>query len=253
MIENKNKTLPLPRLINLKETDSTSKALKTISENEDLPSGSIVYADFQTAGRGQRDNTWESEAGKNLTFSLLFHPFDLPANLPFVISEMISMSVKHTLDKYISDISVKWPNDIYHKEKKIAGILIENTILQGKISKSIIGIGININQTEFHSNAPNPTSMALITGRTFDIMAILEEFRQEFAIQSQHLDDKYFDLIHKEYLNSIYRKEGFHKYRDSTGIFEASIHDIEPTGYLILKQTNGTYSRHAFKEVSYVL
>ena len=241
-----------PRLIHLNETDSTSKALKIISENEELPSGSMAYADFQTAGRGQRGNLWESEAGKNLIFSILFRPLDVPANMPFVISEMISLSVKFTLDKYIPDISVKWPNDIYHKDKKITGILIENTIHQEKISQSIIGIGININQTEFRSNAPNPTSMMLITGCTFDIMDIMEEFRQEFAIQSQRLNDKCFDPIHKDYLNSLYRKEGFHKYRDSTGIFEASIHDIDPTGQLVLKRSNGIYSHYNFKEVEYI-
>ena len=248
-----NYNIENPRLIHLKETDSTSNALKTISENEELPSGSIVYADFQTAGRGQRGNAWESETEKNLLFSILFHPSNVPANMPFVISEMISLCVKYTLDKYIPNISVKWPNDIYHNDSKIAGILLENTILQGKISKSIIGIGININQTEFQSGAPNPTSMTLITGRTFDIPTIIEKFRQEFATQSKRLDDRYFELIHQDYLNSIYRKEGFHKYRDSSGIFEASIHDIEPTGHLILKQMDEIYSRYAFKEVSSVL
>jgi birA, biotin-[acetyl-CoA-carboxylase] ligase region len=242
-----------PRFIHLKETDSTSQFLKTISENEELPSGSIVCADFQTAGRGQRGNTWESEAGKNLLFSILFRPSTVPANIPFVISEMISLSVKYTLDKYIPDIFVKWPNDIYHKEKKIAGMLIENTIQQEKVIQSIVGIGININQTEFRSDVPNPISMALITGHTFDIISIMEVFRHEFAVQCQHLNDNSFEHIHTEYLNSIYRKEGFHKYRDSTGIFYAEIYDIEPTGHLILKQTDGTYSRYAFKEVSYVL
>ena len=247
-----NDNIEKPRLIHLYETDSTSKALKTISENAYLPSGSIVYADFQTAGRGQRGNAWESEAGKNLTFSILYHPLNIPANMPFVISEMISLSVKYTLDKIITDITVKWPNDIYYKDKKIAGILIENTIQQKKVAQSIIGIGININQTEFRSDAPNPTSIALITGCTFDIMDIMEEFRQEFTTQSKRLDDKCFDPIHTDYLNSVYRKGGLHKYRDSTGIFEAYILDIESTGHLILKQMNGTYSRYAFKEVSYM-
>ena len=135
-----------PRLIHLSETDSTNTALRMISETEELSSGSIVMADFQTAGRGQRGNSWESKAGKNLTFSILFRPTDVPANMPFVISEMTSLSVKYTLDKYIPDISVKWPNDIYHKDKKIVGMLIENTILKEKISLSIIGIGINVNQ-----------------------------------------------------------------------------------------------------------
>ena len=242
-----------PRFIHLKETDSTNQFLKTITENEELPSGSIVFADFQIAGRGQRGNTWESEAGKNLLFSILFRPSNVPANMPFVISEMISLSVKYTLDKYLPDIFVKWPNDIYHKEKKIAGILIENTIQQEKVIQSIVGIGININQTEFRSDAPNPISMAKITGHTFEIPAIMEDFHQKFATQSQRLNDNCFEHIHTEYLNSIYRKEGFHKYRDATDLFEASIHDIEPTGHLILKQKDGTYSQYTFKEVSYVL
>ena len=242
-----------PRLIHLMETDSTSKSLKTISEKEELPSGSIVIADFQTAGRGQRDNTWESEAGKNLTFSILFRPMDLPANMPFVISKMVSLSVKYMLDKYISGITVKWPNDIYYEDKKIVGTLIENTILQGKISQSIIGIGININQTEFRSNAPNPVSMSQIIDKSLDLMTIMEEFREIFMKQSERINKKQFDSIHNEYLSSLYRKEGYHQYRDADGIFEAAIHDIEPTGYIVLKRANNAYSRYAFKEVSFVI
>ena len=248
-----NNSIEIPRLIHLNETDSTNKFMKMISENEELPSGSIIMADFQTAGRGQRGNTWESEAGKNLTFSTLFRPSDMPAEMPFTISEMISLSVKYMLDKYITDISVKWPNDIYYRDKKIAGILIENTINQRKISKSIIGIGININQTEFYGDATNPTSMAQITGCTFDLIAIMEEFRRIFTIQSERINNKHFDLIHKDYLNSVYRRDGYYKYRDATGVFEAAIHDIEPSGQLILKQADGTSSRYAFKEVSYLI
>ena len=248
-----NYNIKQPHFIHLSKTDSTNKALKSIFEIEELPSGSIVLADFQTAGRGQRNNTWESEAEKNLTFSILLRPSDVQANMPFVISEIASLSVKYTLDKYISDISVKWPNDIYCKDKKIVGMLIENSILQGKISHSIIGIGINVNQTEFHSNAPNPISMAQIAGCQFDLMNIMEDFRIIFMQQSERLYNKKFDSIHEDYLNSAYRRDGFHKYRDAAGVFEAAIHDIEPTGHLVLKRTDSTYSRYAFKEVSYVL
>ena len=248
-----NNSIEPSRFIHLSETDSTNKALKAISETEELPSGSIVIADFQTAGRGQRGNSWESEAGKNLTFSILLRPTEVRANMPFVISEIASLSVKYTLDKYIGNISVKWPNDIYCNDKKIVGMLIENTILQEKISQSIIGIGINVNQTEFHSNAPNPVSMAQIAGCQFDLMDIIDSFHKIFMEQSERINNKNFDSIHKDYLNSAYRREGFHKYRDATGVFEAAIHDIEPTGHLVLKRTDSTYSRYAFKEVSYVL
>ena len=248
-----NNVIENPRFIHLKKTDSTSKALKTISENEELPSGSIVIADYQTAGRGQRGNSWESEAGKNLTFSILFRPADVPANMPFVISEMVSLSIKYMLEKYISGITVKWPNDIYHKDKKIVGTLIENTILQGKISQSIIGIGINVNQTVFSSNALNPTSIAQITGHLFNLMDIMEEFRRIFDIQSERINSKQFDSIHKEYLKHAYRKEGLYKYCDPNGVFYATLDDIEPNGNLILKRTDGTYSKYAFKEVSYII
>lgn len=241
-----------PRLIHLAETESTNKFMQMIAETEELASGSIVLTDFQTAGRGQTGNSWESEAGKNLTFSIFFRPADIPANMPFVISEMVSLSVKYTLDKYISDVSVKWPNDIYYQDQKITGILIENTILQSKIAQSIIGIGINVNQTDFHSNAHNPASIARITGKYFDCMNILEDFRLIFNEQSERLNSLCFDSVHNDYLYAIYRKDGYHKYCDANGIFEAVIRDIEPTGHLILERPDGSTSRYAFKEVSYI-
>ena len=242
----------LPRLIHLSTTDSTNEVLKSMTENQELSSGSIVIADYQTAGRGQRGNSWESEDGKNLIFSILFRPTDLPANMPFVISEIASLCVKYTLDKYIPEISVKWPNDIYYKDRKIAGILIENTILHAKISQSIIGIGINVNQVEFRSNAPNPVSLAQIVGFQLDLIAIMEEFRKIFMEQSELINSKCLETIHNKYLNSVFRKDGYHKYRDAGGVFEAIIHNIEPSGHLILKRKDDEYSRYAFKEVSYI-
>lgn len=241
------------RFIHLSETDSTNKLLQTVSEAEALPSGSIVMADFQTAGRGQTGNSWDSEAGKNLTFSILFHPVEVPANMSFVISEMVSLSVKYTLDKYMSDITVKWPNDIYYKDLKITGILIENTIMQSKILKSVIGIGINVNQTVFRSNIPNPVSMAQVTGKSYDLADILADFRQLFATQSARVNNICFDSIHRDYLQAIYRKEGYHQYADKNGIFEAKIENIEPTGHLILERTDGSHLRYAFKEITYLI
>lgn len=242
-----------PRLIHLPETDSTNKFLQMLTETEELPSGSIVLTDFQTAGRGQIGNSWESEAGKNLTFSILFHPVDIPAYMPFVISEMVSLSVKYTLDKYIPDITVKWPNDIYYKDRKITGILIENAIIQSKISQSIIGIGMNVNQTKFCSNAPNPVSIAQITGKPYDLKNIMEDFRQIFTEQSARINNLCFDSIHRDYIRAAYRKEGFYKYADKDGLFEAKIEDIEPSGHLILERINGFRSRYAFKEVTYIM
>jgi BirA family biotin operon repressor/biotin-[acetyl-CoA-carboxylase] ligase len=194
---------------------------------------------------------WESEAGQNLTFSVLLRPEDVPANRPFVISEAASLCVKYSLDKYIADVTVKWPNDVYCGDKKIAGILIENILFHGKITQSVIGIGININQTTFHGNAPNPVSMAQLTGKPFDRMAILDDFRQILATQSVRIDNGHFAAIHNEYLTCIYRKKGFHLYRDAQSVFKAVIRDIEPSGHLLLERADGRLSRYAFKEVSY--
>jgi BirA family biotin operon repressor/biotin-[acetyl-CoA-carboxylase] ligase len=245
-----NHSIKSPLFIHLPETDSTNRLLHSLNEAEDLPSGSIILADFQTAGHGQAGNAWESEAGKNLTFSILFRPADVPAGRSFVISEMASLSVKYTLDEYLPDITVKWPNDVYCKDRKITGILIENTVVQSKISYSVIGIGINVNQTAFSGNAPNPVSMAQVTGRSYDRTDLMEDFRQQFARQSARVNNLCFDPIHRDYLQSVYRKGGYYRYADKDGPFEAKIDDIEPSGHLILARTDGSRSRYAFKEVT---
>ena len=231
--------------------ESTNRFMKQYSESTEVVSGSVFYTDYQTAGRGYAGNTWESEAGKNLLFSVYFRPMDVPADLPFAISEMVSLSVKYTLDKYIPDVTVKWPNDIYYRDKKISGILIENVVVQEKISQSIIGIGININQIHFVSNARNPVSLAQITRKTYDSIDILNEFCNIFAVQSKRLNEKCFDEIHNDYFCALYRKNGYHSYCDTNGVFEAVIRHIEPTGHLVLKRTDGSISRYAFKEVAY--
>ena len=237
---------------NVDECGSTNEWVKQYSENHKVASGSIFQTDYQTQGHGYYGNKWESEKGKNLIFSIFFLPKQLPANKVFVISEMASLSVKYTLDKYIHDVSVKWPNDIYYRDKKISGILIENVIMEQEITQSIIGIGININQMQFLGNAPNPVSLAQITGEKYNLTSILDEFNEIFTNQSKLLGERRLDDIHKNYLDAVYRKKGRHKYSDVNGVFEATIHDIEPSGHLILEHTNGVLSRYAFKEITFL-
>jgi BirA family biotin operon repressor/biotin-[acetyl-CoA-carboxylase] ligase len=238
-------------ILGITEAGSTNSYLAEELGKKELPSGFILYTEIQTNGRGQGSNSWESEPYKNLIFSVLFRPTNLLARSIFTISEMVSLCVKYTLDKYIPDVSVKWPNDIYYKDKKIAGILIENSLVYTMIDYSIIGIGININQRQFLSDAPNPVSLSQITGLIYEKMDILYEFRELFAAQSERLNNGHLDSIHQDYLDVIYRKNGYHNYRDANGVFEAVIHDIEPSGHLILKRANGRLSRYAFKEVEH--
>ena len=176
-MNDKNET---PKIIRLVETDSTNNYLREQSAKARLPEGSLVIADFQTAGKGQVGNSWESEAGKNLMFSILLYPDFLPANRQFLISQIASLSVKETLEKYTDSVTVKWPNDIYWKDRKICGMLIENDLSGQHLYCSVVGIGLNINQEIFRSDAPNPVSLTQITGKTYDREDVLVCFLRIF-------------------------------------------------------------------------
>lgn len=241
------------RLIRLEETESTNLFVQQNMPLFEQATEIVILSDYQSHGRGQLGNTWESEKGKNLTFSILYKPKDIPANRSFVIAELAALSVKNMLDHYISDVSVKWPNDIYWHDKKICGILIENNLMGGNVATSVIGIGININQKKFVSNAPNPISLAMITDEIFDRLVLLDKWFYEFqklcSIFNKTID---FQYINHTYNKTLYRREGFHPYRDATGTFEAAIQTIEPSGHLILERLDGTRSRYAFKDVEFL-
>lgn len=240
------------RIIRLEETTSTNNYLRSLIGKEPLPEGSVVVSEYQTAGRGQVGNSWESEGGRNLMFSVVLYPEFLPANRQFLISQIAALSVKETLDQYVNGITVKWPNDIYWQDRKICGMLIENDLTGHSLFCSVIGIGININQQSFLSNAPNPVSLTQITGKEYDREEILSRFLKR-------LYNRYLDLllekekeIRSNYMAALYRCDGFYPYRDEQGDFEACIRDVEPTGHLILELRNGERRRYAFKEVSVI-
>lgn len=241
-----------PRLIRLAEARSTNSTIREWLKREPLPEGSVILAENQTAGRGQVGNTWEAEPGKNLTFSVVLYPTCIAANEQFIISQIAALSVKETLDAYTSDITVKWPNDIYWRDKKICGMLIENDLAGRTIYTSIIGIGLNINQEAFRSDAPNPVSLTQITGKSYDKEEVLERFLSIFYDYYLRLLQERGEEIRSAYQAALYRNDGFYPYKDDGGMFEARIHHIEPTGHLILELPDGCLRRYAFKEVSVV-
>lgn len=241
------------RIIYTEETTSTNTYIKDIIAREpETENLTLVYTGFQTAGRGQRGNTWESEKGKNLTFSILIKPEALPANEQFLISEISSLAVRDLLMRYCTDICIKWPNDVYWKDKKICGMLIENSIDSSGLSYSISGIGININQEVFLSNAPNPVSLKNITGVTYDLQAMISEFIEIISSWFSRLgNDK--DGIHLEYLSSIYRKDVEAMFRDNDGEFKGTIIDVEPHGLLVISDREGNIRKYGFKEIAYII
>lgn len=243
---------PVP-LIHISETNSTNNYLQTLCARQQVEELTTVIADYQTSGRGQRGNSWESDSEKNLLFSFVLFPHFLEARRQFLISQMVSLAIKEELDTYTTDISIKWPNDIYWREKKICGMLIENDLMGQHISQSITGIGININQELFYNSAPNPVSLLQITGMQQDVFGILRNIM--LRIQS------YYDLLPKDntkfianrYEKALFRKEGLHRYRDANGEFLARIASVEPEGKLILEDETHTQRGYMFKEVEYLL
>lgn len=246
-------------IIRIDSTDSTNSWVRRHSGS--LTESVLVYALTQTAGRGQRGNSWESEPGMNLTASaLLFLAGVLPCD-QFCISEAVALAVVDTLDSLGVDAKVKWPNDIYAGDRKICGILIENAVTPSAIVSSIAGIGININQEIWLSDAPNPVSVKQITGSSHDIAevaAILAGNLERRLCQTADSADNAVDSprvgLHREYMARMWRGEGHHPFRDVRlgERIEAEIADVASDGTLTLDL--GTQLRsYAFKEVEFLI
>ena len=237
------------------EVSSTNTYLKELlTAGVELPELTLVDADFQTGGRGQQGNSWESEREKNLLFSLLCHPTFLPATNQFVLSQAIAVAVQRTLSEYTDGITIKWPNDIYWNDQKICGTLIECNLMGNCIKDCIIGTGINVNQTEFKSDAPNPVSLAQITGLTFNRQTILDSVVQQFKELYEELKESGDEELKADYMQHLYRREGFYPFQEPNGeAFEAEIVDVEPMGHLVLRRRDGSLSKYEFKEIKYIL
>ena len=232
------------KIVHINETDSTNRYLRELDVDGDV----CGWADYQTAGRGCGTNTWESERGKNLLFSMMIHPVDVPVNKQFVVSMAVANSIATVVAKYVKDVSVKWPNDIYAGDKKLCGILIENRLQGDVIKDSIIGVGLNVNQLCFVSDAPNPISLANLTGHLFDREELLRELLEAFEAEWSDLEG-----VRSRYLPQLYRRKGFHRYRDAQSEFSAEIVTVEDDGHLLLRNIDGYDHRYAFKEVEFVI
>lgn len=238
--------------IELASTDSTNNFLKNyrpISPKE----MTLVSTDFQTAGRGQAGNHWESEQGKNLLFSLRIQKIDINVKQQFLLSQAMSLSICEALAEYTDGVSIKWPNDIYRYDRKISGFIVENFLMGHRIESCIIGVGVNINQTEFASDAPNPVSLKQVTGKDTERVFILARIIELFRSYYYRVRTGQYDEIIRRYRHSLYRNNGFYPYIDRNGTFEAEIHDIEPTGHIILSDREGNLRRYAFKEVKCII
>lgn len=243
---------PSYRLIELDEVDSTNSYLRRLDVPDDQRP-MLVTAEYQTAGRGAGTNRWESARGENLLMSLRVWPEALPARHMFAISEVTALAIVDTLG---APFSIKWPNDIYYADSKVAGILIENDLQGPLVQSSTIGIGINVGQRRFLSDAPNPRSLADIVGHDVERRSVLEHFMENFLNLFGQITDgapDAIDALHQRYKSRLYRLGQEHSYSDKDGTFRATLTDVEPSGHLILVDTAGTQRRYAFKEVRFLI
>ncbi|MCR5819363.1 MAG: biotin--[acetyl-CoA-carboxylase] ligase [Bacteroidaceae bacterium] len=250
---------PQFHLVELVETTSTNSFLADYQPPREA-AVTVVTADFQNAGRGQANNKWESAAGQNLLFSIKIHPHSLPPTKIFVLSEAIALAVRDAVDTALKEsdvvghsVTVKWPNDIYADDKKIAGILIENELQGQTIARAIIGVGLNVNQESFVSDAPNPVSLFQLTGKVHERQFILGHIISVFTSLYECIQRCDYSLVHETYLQYLYRNNGIYEFKDSNGVFEANIIEVKPDGIICLRDTYGNIREYAFKEVEWCL
>ena len=246
------------KLVKLQTVDSTSNYLNSmcVEAGDRVADFTTVTAEYQQAGKGQRGNSWESEDGQNLLFSFVLYPTFVAAGRQFIISQMDAVALKETLDQYTDGISIKWPNDIYWHDRKISGMLIEVFLQGGSLGRCISGIGVNLNQTIFRSDAPNPVSLKQITGRDTDRQEFLSRFMGAVAHYYAMLEQDFEStatMLEKKYGEALYRRQGMHRYRDKDGEFMAEIVGVQPDGRFMLRDDAGRERAYLFKEVQYII
>lgn len=228
-------------------------AVQMIQSENKVFEGTVIITDNQTAGRGQRGNVWEANTGENLTFSLIMKPNFLKASEQFQLNVAVSMGVFDFLSEFIDEnLKVKWSNDIYFGNKKMGGILIENSLQGYQIGHSIIGIGLNINQTEFSNE--RATSLRKITRNPlkYDLSELLKKLLESIEINYLKIKNNTYESLKIRYLNNLYRFKEFHYFRKNGEQFLGQIKEIDETGKLGI-ETDGNVFFYDFKEVEFVI
>jgi BirA family transcriptional regulator, biotin operon repressor / biotin---[acetyl-CoA-carboxylase] ligase len=232
---------------------STNTHTAYLLKKKNLPEGTIVYTNYQSAGRGQTGNSWDSEDSKNLLISIILFPsFVNPAD-QFYISMTISLGICDFLRRYIPVCSIKWPNDIYVNNDKIAGILLESSIIDDQIEYTIAGIGLNINQEKFLSTVPNPVSLRLLSGLNYDLPTCLNQLGTDLDKRYKLLIAGNSGQIKDEYVSKLYRLNKWFKFKDFNGIYTGRILTVTDYGRMQIERQNGKLSEYSLKEVEFIL
>ncbi len=243
--------------VDLKSIDSTNSYASELLRQNTPPEGTLIYTFNQQNGRGQRGNTWDSEPNKNAALSYILYPTFLAADKQFILNKIACLAVADLMAELLKEtqqskqINIKWPNDIYVGNKKIAGILIENTLRDNTIKNTIIGIGINVNQDSFSNNI-NATSLALLTHTNHDLMDCTERLSEFMEVRYLQLKANKSELIDMEYLQKLYQLNEWKKYTRNSEIFEGKVLGITPYGKLRVQVRSEEVKEFYLNEISLV-
>ena len=241
------------KYVHLEQTDSTNAFLQRKQSETDIRNW-VVSADEQTAGKGMGSNTWESEAGKNLTFSFALDMRFLPAARQFLLSEAVALGLVEALGSWLpaGNLHIKWPNDIYFGNRKLAGILINSTIKAGMIDVSIVGIGLNVNQTQFHDWPTHPVSMRMITGKEYDLRLLLGKIAESINNKVEVLKTDP-SSIEQDYLKRLFRYRTWAEYEVDGSVLRLYLTGIDEFGRLLLKDMENKTLCFDIKEIKFLL
>jgi len=238
-------------LIHLSSVDSTNIFANRLINQEEVREGTVILADHQINGKGQGGNRWISEPGSNLLFSAVFNPDFLRADRQYYLSMVVANAIADFLSEFSNNIAIKWPNDMLINHKKIAGILIENTILGEYLRTTIAGIGLNVNQVKFPEEIPDAVSLTMTTGRQYKLKELLGTLLEKLSTSVNLLYENRIGLIRTAYLNNLYGLNEWHEFSDSMGQFEGRINDVAETGELMVLKRNGELSHYGFREITF--
>ena len=231
----------------------------TTSTNDDARDakyrhGDIVWAEHQTAGRGQRGHKWLSPEGENLTFTMVVEPHFLPVAEQFLLCEAMSVALTDTFAAYGIETRIKWTNDIYAGDRKLEGVLIEHSYSGATLSRSLLGIGINVNQTAFDPSLPNPVSMAQLTGRRYDRREVLETFERCMLARYAQLENGDREALQRDYRDHMYGLGQRRPFRRPDGsLTHGIIEGVRTSGELMLRHDDGSLGEYLFKESEFVI
>lgn len=244
-------------LINVPSLKSTNNYAINLLTKSKPTDGTVVFTPNQTSGRGQYGSSWEAEAGKNITLSIIFHPSFLGINDQFYLNIFTSLGILDFLHKIIpnEELSIKWPNDIYVSNNKLGGVLIQNTMNSKILKSSVIGIGLNVNQTAFNSDAPNPTSLKLIANKDFMVEGLVQDLLQCIEARYLQLKAGKKDQLKMDYLGLLYRFDQVSSYERKDGSkFNGKIKNVAASGQLlVLNIDNEQEESFFFKEIKFIL